>query len=351
MEPFPRGGTWRGPPRAGGLSARIDVAALEESDRGAYIAAADHAPGARAAVPRDVWLQVREFCKNATPGQTLGLREGLRSHARRVIHAHAARHGFDSRTLGGALKPRVVLRRPQKTNTVASEEISYSVVIESAARRGHAKAAVGWLEHMAASAFKPSVFVFNAVIASFARKGSASDAIHWLGKMVAQGLKPNTVSYTAVIDGCAKAGRSSDAARWFERMVESSVAPSTVTYNAVINACARKGDVEGATWWLEQMRSAGPQVAPDVVSYSSAIHSCATVQPPNPAEAERLFHEMRHQGFHPSISTLTALERAVGRARRQVLCSHLQVSEVQALRERPKHRHRWVRPLPRGDAS
>mmetsp|Transcript_47996 Transcript_47996/g.89850 ORF Transcript_47996/g.89850 Transcript_47996/m.89850 type:complete len:329 (-) Transcript_47996:182-1168(-) len=231
---------------------------------------------------------------------------------------------------------------------VAPEEVSYSVVIESCARRGDAHGAAGWLEEMAASAFKPNVFAFNAVIAGFARKGSAAEAAEWLDRMVAEGLEPNVVSYTAVIDGCAKVGDREGAARWFDTMLENNVTPNTLTYNAVINSCARHGDVDGALRWLERMCSsdpAGPSMQPDEISYSSAINSCANARPPAAETAELLFREMRSAGLHPTASTLTALERAVGAERSGSLCNEFGIDIKQAKRHRPPPEHRRVRPL------
>jgi len=215
----------------------------------------------------------------------------------------------------------------------APEEISYSYVIDSCARKGDTRGAAGWLEEMASSPFKPNVFAFNAVIAGFARKAKATEAAAWFDRMIAEGLEPNVISYTAVIDGCAKAGDADGAARWFDDMVERGVAPNTLTYNAVINSCARRGDVDGALKWLRQMHS------PDEISYNSAIHSCANARPPRIDEAESLFREMVAVGFQPTASTFTALERAIGYNRSSALCSSLGVDPRRSKAVQRSHRH------------
>lgn len=226
---------------------------------------------------------------------------------------------------------------------VTSEEISYSVVIESCSRRGDARGAAEWLEEMAESSSRPNVFAFNAVIASFARKGEAREAVSWLERMVKEGLAPNVVSYTAVIDGCAKAGDSEGAVRWFEIMLEKGIEPTALSYNAVINSCARLGDTEGAVQWLERMRLV---IMPDTISYNSAISACANARPaPRADEAERLFREMRAAGLNSTASTLSALDKAIGVQRRDALCQALGVNVQKAAEHRPPPAHRKVRPL------
>jgi len=225
---------------------------------------------------------------------------------------------------------------------VSEKEISYSVVIDSFSRRSSAQRAAAFLEEMESSSVKPNVFVYNAVIAGFARKGRTRDAVTWLGRMQSAGLKPNVMSYTAIIDSCAKAGDSEEAVRWFYSMVEYGISPNAVSYNAMINCHARRGDTDNALEWLERMRAVVP---PDKVSYNSAIHSCATADPPRAEEAEELFREMRTEGLLPTASTLSALERAVGRKRRDALCLELDVDVQKALQRKRAREHRQARPL------
>jgi len=208
---------------------------------------------------------------------------------------------------------------------VTPEEVSYSVVIELCARRGDVSGAATWLQEMAASPVGPNVFAFNSVIRGFAKKGSALKAAEWLDRMIAEGLEPNVVSYTAVIDSCVKVGDAEGAARWFDTMLGNGVLPNAFTYNAIINSCAALGDVDGALKWLERMRSAGPLVVLDEISYNSAIKSCANASPPRADKAEELFRTMREAGLYPTISTIRALERAVGDHRSRELCGDLRV--------------------------
>lgn len=198
-----------------------------------------------------------------------------------------------------------------------------------------------WLEEMVASPYRPNVFSFNAVIAGFAKRGFAAEAAGWLAKMLSLGLRPNVVSYTAVIDGCAKAGDPKEAERWFDEMLERGIEPNSHSYNALINSYARLGDTEGATQWLERMRAAMP---PDEISYNSALHSCANARPPDAAEAERLFREMRADGLPPTASTLSALGLAVGGKRRDALCAAFGIDAQKASKHRPAPKHRKVAP-------
>jgi len=221
-----------------------------------------------------------------------------------------------------------VSTRAGRSTKVPPEEISYSMVIVSSCKKGAMRETTGWFEEMAASPWKPNVFVFNAVIAGFARNGSSAKAAGWLDRMVAEGLAPNIRSYNAVIDACVQVGDCEGAARWFHAMLESGVLPDVRSFNAVLRGCARRGDVEGAVTWLDQMRTAGPRAVPDEKAYSSAIQSCANARPHKAAEvAERLFQEMREDGLMPSASTLIALGVAVGDGRRDVLCDAHGVSE------------------------
>eukprot|EP00933_Yihiella_yeosuensis_P066529 TRINITY_DN70848_c0_g1_i1.p1 TRINITY_DN70848_c0_g1~~TRINITY_DN70848_c0_g1_i1.p1 ORF type:complete len:347 (-),score=78.53 TRINITY_DN70848_c0_g1_i1:46-1086(-) len=254
-----------------------------------------------------------------------------------------ARQRFSSNvpSLGG--KPAVDAQELKQQTQVTPEEISYTVLIESASRSGAARAAAEWLEEMFSMGVRPNVFSFNAVIMAYARKGRSSEAIAWFNRMLDEDLKPDVKSYTAVIDACAKAGDSVAAVRWFELMVEKGIQPSAVSYNAVINSCARHGDATGALSWLEKMRLDGVQ--PDKVSYNSAIHSCATATPPRSDEAEDIFREMRQSGILATVSTLNALERAVGSSRRDELCYDLGVDIDKAYQHRLPRAHRQVRPL------
>lgn len=188
---------------------------------------------------------------------------------------------------------------------------------------------------MASSPFKPSVFVYNAVIAGFARKGRAEDVERWFNRMVAEGLEPNVMTYVSVIDGCAKARDSIAAVRWFDAMQACGVRPNNNAYNAVINSCARVGDAEGASRWVDRMWDAEPPVSPDEISYNAAINGCAQATPPQAALAEQLFRQMRDVGLHPTASTLSALERALGAERNSALCSALKIDVERQMRHRP----------------
>lgn len=231
---------------------------------------------------------------------------------------------------------------------VAPEEISYSVVIEACARNGDTRGAEEWVERMKESPFKPNVFVYNAVIAALARKGNADEAIRWFRRMVAAGLVPNVMSYVSVIDGCAKANDPEGAAKWFGDLATAGLRPNNNAYNAVINSSARVGDADAASSWLDRMWNEKPPVSPDVISYSTAINGCAQADPPQAELAERLFRQMRDVGLHPTASTLSALERALGAARSDSLCAALQIDVERQKRHRPPmHRSERVRRIER----
>merc|ERR1711972_761692 len=93
---------------------------------------------------------------------------------------------------------------------------------------------------------------------------------------------------------------------------------------------------------LERMRST---IRPDEISYNTAISACANARPtPRADEAERLFREMRAAGLHPTVSTLTALDRAIGGRRKDALCQALGVNIDKVAQHRPPPTHRKVRP-------
>lgn len=283
-------------------------------------------PGAAAAVGATPTATPSSSSASANITAASGLRGGGRGG---VVGCPASVPiGFGNKPSSRLCRPSAVRGCPSRRSVgalakvhVQPEEISYSAVIDDCSARGAMKEATGWLEEMAASAFKPNVFAFNAVIAGFARHGTPVQAAGWLDRMVAEGLQPNLLSYNAVIDSCAKVGDYEGAVRWFHTMLKSGIRPDTRSYNAVLRSCARAGHAEGAVQWLEKLRAAEPPAEPNEISYNSAIRSCANARPRREAEAaERLFKEMRASGLFPNWTTLTALGQAVGHQRRDDLC-------------------------------
>lgn len=219
-----------------------------------------------------------------------------------------------------------VLRHKQSadrdSSEVTDEEISFAVVIDRAARSGNAHTAAYWLQEMLNGGSKGNVFAFNAVIIGFGQQGRKLQAIEWFEKMRKQELEPNTVTYNGLINACAKACYAEGAVKWFESMTEAGLPPTSASYNAVIRSFLRHADASAALTWLDRMKLA---MSPDKVSYDFTIYCCAAVSPPTSLKAEDVFRSMRYAGFEPSSTTLNALERALGSARRDELCLELGV--------------------------
>merc|ERR1719324_1473153 len=199
-----------------------------------------------------------------------------------------------------------------------------------------------------ASDIEPNVVSYSSMIDACAKAGDPARAERWHRTMVEKGVQPNAHSFSAVINACAKAGDVAAASNHLAAMEKSGVLADVVVYSGVLDACAKAGDTDLAMRTFQQMRSQGIQ--PNVVSYASLARpfahkgdwqqveqlqkelvleglnvnsyflytlllAYASARPRQADRAEAAFRNACHVGIEANKHVLTALARALGRAR------------------------------------
>lgn len=230
---------------------------------------------------------------------------------------------------------------------------TYSTLVDACAKHGNVERAEHWMNVMVGRGITPNVVSYCSMVVACSRSACPQKAKAWHYKMLGQGLTPNLHTFSAVISGCAKAGDIASAEKFLQSMVDYGLVAEAIIYNGVLDACAKAFDCDSAMRVYRQMGA--KQVKPNQVTYSSLARpfahagdwrtverleqemgahgirpneyflyarllSYAAAQPRMPTRAEATFIAARQAGVRVNPRVVTALERAVGRARaRQLL--------------------------------
>merc|ERR1740121_715252 len=214
------------------------------------------------------------------------------------------------------------------------------------------------------------------------RKPEPARAEYWHGKMIEKGVQPNAYSFSALINAFAKAGEVDAASSHLKKMEKARVPGDVVVYSGVLDACAKANDMDKAVAIFRQMRVAG--IRPNVVAYASLARpfahagdwqkveelakemqsyhlemnayflytlliAHASARPRQAERAEAAFKAACDRGIEINKHVLSALSRAVGRARCHQLARDAGLTDTgtrPTAAERDKERARARRPDP-----
>ena len=120
-------------------------------------------------------------------------------------------------------------------------------------------------------------------------------------------VTPTSGTYASVVAAFARASNPASAEKWLQRMLETTspttdAASEVVGFNAALLAYSNAQDAAGALRVLEAFESRAtdecPNAKPDVISYNTAMSACARGD--QPANAEKIFHQMVKKGITPN---------------------------------------------------
>merc|ERR1719410_1561718 len=131
--------------------------------------------------------------------------------------------------------------------------------------------------------------------------------------MHAAGVTADVVVYSCVLDACAKAADVSRARRIFEQMKAQGLRPNVVAYSSLARPSAHSGD------WQEVERLAAEMEAAGLSLNDYFLHTLltayASARPRQSHRAEAAFRRAASMGVQANKHVVSALSRAVGRAR------------------------------------
>merc|ERR1719231_1928320 len=160
---------------------------------------------------------------------------------------------------------------------------------------------------------QPNAHSFSAVINACAKAGNVDSAVHWLEQMESNGVPVDVVVYSGVLDACAKVGDCEKAKLVFNQMRMQGVTPNVVSYAALARPFAHKGDWQEVERLAEQMQSEGLQMN-EYFLYALLL-AYASAKPRQAERAEQCFRDAMSMKVATNKHVMTALARAVGRAK------------------------------------
>eukprot|EP01018_Ginkgo_biloba_P040732 Gb_28666 [translate_table: standard] len=146
-------------------------------------------------------------------------------------------------------------------------------------------------EEIVRSGFDSDAFVGNALVDMYAKYGSIGNAYTLFDRMPQR----DVVSWNAMIAGCAKNGHVDEALKLFQKMPERNV----VSWTAMISGYAQNGHVDKAVELFQIMPER------NVVSWNAMIAGCA--QNGHGEKALKIFQQMRLAGVKPNSKTLASV--------------------------------------------
>ena len=211
--------------------------------------------------------------------------------------------------------PEAVLSWFAKMKTAVSIDIiACNMVLKAHVARNDLPAAAAMLTTMMRSPSQrdglpmPDVVSFNTVINGLAQAKQPVKAEALLIAMIDFGLvTPTSGTYASVVAAFARASNPASAEKWLQRMLETTspttdAASEVVGFNAALLAYSNAQDAAGALRVLEAFESRAtdecPNAKPDVISYNTAMSACARGD--QPANAEKIFHQMVKKGITPN---------------------------------------------------
>jgi len=253
---------------------------------------------------------------------------------------------------------------------------TFTALIDGCAKSCDCARAERWHAKMQEIGLLPNVITFSCLIDACAKSGNLTRAEHWHDRMIEAGISPNAHSYSAIINACAKSashrgGGPEAAERWLQIAEKRGIHNDVVVYNSVIDACGRAGDSDRAMAIFNRMEAKGMTVG--IVAYATLarpfaykgdwrkveaiadrmskggvkpneyflyahILAYAIARPQQTQRAEAVFREAIGKGLVANNHVTTALVRAVGRERCDILLDELSPVRNMVTVQRPSNR-------------
>jgi len=164
------------------------------------------------------------------------------------------------------------------------------------------------------------------VINACAKAGNVEAAVHWLEQMENNGVPADVVVFSGVLDACAKVGDCDKAKLVFQQMRMQGITPNVISYAALARPFAHKGDWQEVEKLGEQMQCEGLRMN-EYFLYAMLL-AYASARPRQVERAEQCFRDAVKMRVDPNKHVLTALARAVGRAKANQLVQELNLKGV-----------------------
>lgn len=180
--------------------------------------------------------------------------------ANSVMNAHAKASDLD-----GAEKWLARIQARQ----LSPDTITYTSLLNAAARAEQPKRAVKIFDDMAKSNVEHDARAANCVLDAFAKSGDAHGCARQFDIMFDTSppadsnanstpkkgkLKPTEVSFNSVMSAFAHTEDASNTLKWFNKLVEYGLEPTSITYNSLFYVYGAVGDVTAAEELFEKMR-------------------------------------------------------------------------------------------------
>merc|ERR1740133_965173 len=196
-------------------------------------------------------------------------------------------------------------------------------MIDACAKGGDPERAELWHTRMLLKGVRPNAHSFSAVINACAKAGNVDSAVHWLNQMESNGVAVDVVVFSSVLDACAKVGDCDKAKLVFDQMRLQGVIPNVGTYASLARPFAHNGDWQEVESLAEQMKSQGLEMN-EYFLYALLL-SYASSKPRQAERAEQAFRDAKSMKVGVNKHVMTALARAVGRAKANQLAQDLNI--------------------------
>ncbi|GJM88337.1 hypothetical protein PR202_ga04388 [Eleusine coracana subsp. coracana] len=188
---------------------------------------------------------------------------------------------------------------------------AFKIAIQSYARAGEIKNAVGVFEMMRKHCFDDGVESFNYLLVALAQEGLGREARQVFDKMHHR-YNLNLRSYTALLLAWCNAKNLVEAGRVWNEMLEKGMKPDVVAHNTMIEGLLCGQRRPEAVKMFELMKAKGPQ--PNVWTYTMLIRDhCKRGKMDM---AMRCVEDMDEAGLQPDVATYTCLLVGFGNAKR-----------------------------------
>lgn len=239
----------------------------------------------------------------------------------------------------GSVQQAEALFKQMQTSRVQPTLISYSAIIDVAAKEGDIYKAETWLSRMLEAGHQPGPVTTSLLMNAYAVAGDALRAEHYLVESIKAGFQPTTIEFNIVMKAWAMQKQAARAEQWLHQMVARNVQPNEVTYGTLVNGRAEIGDLPGARHWFSMFESTGGRWS--LVFYTTFIKACAFARPRNKQGAQLYMRQLVEQGFKPNYITLQALAQALDVENAKKLCQELNVDWESIFQARGKGRIRF----------